>query len=119
MSYYNRAHGCFLVFDVADRDSFLNSEDFLMDIFKNAPDYISIILIGNKSDLLHMREVTFEEAAEFAKNNDMIYIESSALAGYGREEMINIMVSSIQNKINNGQNKSVNLNTTKKHLIWR
>lgn len=38
-----------------------------------------LLLVGNKSDLEDKREVPFDEANEFAKTNDMIFIETSAL----------------------------------------
>ena len=118
-SYYRGAHGCFLVYDITDRNSFLNLDDLLPNIIKHSPNYNTIILIGNKSDLLHMREVTFEEAVEFAKNNDMIYIESSALRGYGREEIINIMISSIENQLLNKNfwHESFNSKFNKEYII--
>ena len=37
-----------------------------------------LILVGNKIDLESDREVSKEEAEEFASSNDMIYIETSA-----------------------------------------
>ena len=38
-----------------------------------------MLLVGNKSDLEDKREVSFEEAQEFAKNKGMEFIETSAL----------------------------------------
>ena len=93
---YNRNfHGYFLVFDLTDRDGFLDMQDYLRKINLHAWDNFSVILIGNKSDLLDARAISFEESHEFAKNHRMLYMECSALTGYGKEEMINIMISSI------------------------
>ncbi|KAL9666506.1 hypothetical protein QQ045_000840 [Rhodiola kirilowii] len=39
---------------------------------------MSIMLIGNKSDLAHRRAVSTEEGEQFAKENDLIFMEASA-----------------------------------------
>jgi Ras-related protein Rab-14 len=44
------------------------------------------MLIGNKKDLDAQRDVTYEEAAAFAKENGLIFIESSAKTGENVEE---------------------------------
>lgn len=38
-----------------------------------------IFLIGNKSDLESTREVTYEEAKEFADENGLMFLEASAM----------------------------------------
>ena len=37
------------------------------------------MLVGNKSDLKHLRQVKTEEAADFAEKNCIAFIETSAL----------------------------------------
>ena len=37
-----------------------------------------IFLIGNKSDLNESRDVTYEEAKQFADENGLLFIETSA-----------------------------------------
>jgi Ras-related protein Rab-14 len=37
-----------------------------------------IFLIGNKSDLEAQRDVTYEEAKQFAEENGLMFIEASA-----------------------------------------
>ena len=43
------------------------------------------MLVGNKSDLRHLREVTTEEAKEFAEKNGLSFIETSALDSHNVE----------------------------------
>lgn len=45
-----------------------------------------IFLIGNKSDLESQRDVTYEEAKQFADENGLMFIETSAKTGDGVEE---------------------------------
>lgn len=37
-----------------------------------------IFLIGNKSDLEESRDVTYEEAKQFAEENNLMFVEASA-----------------------------------------
>ena len=37
-----------------------------------------IFLIGNKSDLEAQRDVTYEEAKQFAEENELLFVEASA-----------------------------------------
>lgn len=45
-----------------------------------------IFLIGNKSDLESQRDVTYEEAKQFADENGLMFLETSAKTGEGIEE---------------------------------
>jgi len=37
------------------------------------------MLIGNKRDLVERREITYEDANSFAKDHDLLFMETSAL----------------------------------------
>lgn len=60
------------------RKKFAHNGD--ISIEKNCADG-SLQLVGNKSDLEHLREVSTEVALEFAERNEMLFIETSALDG--------------------------------------
>ena len=77
-SYFRGAIGAMLVFDITNRESFQNIENWVEETRTCASSNIVIIIIGNKSDLSATREVTAEEATDFAKNKGLIYIETSA-----------------------------------------
>jgi GTPase SAR1 family protein len=57
------------------------------------------ILVGNKCDLTSKRQVTTEEAEDFASRNGMLFIETSALSGYNVEKLFEIAASEILDKI--------------------
>ena len=46
---------------------------------ENADRNIVIMLVGNKSDLRHLREVPTDEAKAFAEKQHLSFIETSAL----------------------------------------
>lgn len=102
-SYYRGAAGALLVYDIANRDSFNSLQNWLTDARNLASPSIIIILVGNKKDLDAQREVSFQEASQFAKDNDLIFIECSALSGENVEETFLKCARSILTYIESGQ----------------
>jgi small GTP-binding protein len=78
-AYYRGAVGALLVYDIAKNVTFKNVERWLAELRENAANNIVIMLVGNKSDLRHLREVTTDTAKEFAEKNSLLFIETSAL----------------------------------------
>ena len=78
-AYYRGAVGALLVYDIAKYASFKNCERWLTELREHADRNIVIMLVGNKSDLRHLREVPTEEAKSFAEKNKLSFIETSAL----------------------------------------
>ncbi|RYG65147.1 GTP-binding protein, partial [archaeon] len=78
-SYYRGADGCLLVFDLSNKLSFENLSMWLSEARQNSnnPNLV-ILMIGNKADLTSKRQVSAEEAGEFAKANGLTYLELSA-----------------------------------------
>ncbi|KAK7693854.1 hypothetical protein QCA50_003427 [Cerrena zonata] len=50
-SYYRGAAGCLLVYDVTNRQSFINARTWLADVREHADPNLTCILVGNKVDL--------------------------------------------------------------------
>ena len=48
---------------------------------------MTIVLVGNKTDLETDRQVSYEEGAAFAKRNDLIFMETSAKTGENVDNM--------------------------------
>ena len=76
LSSIKNAQGIIVVFDVTLRKSFNNVVKWLKEI-NDRTDQVAIILFGNKCDM-EKREVTKEEAENYAKFNNLIYFETSA-----------------------------------------
>ena len=77
-TYFRGAHGILLLYDVTNKDSFKNLENWLIEIEKNAQEKVLKILIGNKCDLTDDREISTEEGKAFALRNGMEFMETSA-----------------------------------------
>ena len=54
-------------------------ERWLKELRDHADSNIVIMLVGNKSDLRHLRAVPTDEAKAFAEKNSLSFIETSAL----------------------------------------
>eukprot|EP01130_Rhizamoeba_saxonica_P001256 TRINITY_DN1113_c0_g3_i1.p1 TRINITY_DN1113_c0_g3~~TRINITY_DN1113_c0_g3_i1.p1 ORF type:complete len:214 (+),score=61.45 TRINITY_DN1113_c0_g3_i1:45-686(+) len=85
-SYYRGAAGALLVYDITRRESFNNLESWLEDCQQHANENMTIMVIGNKSDLEHRRAVSTEEGARFAAEHGLIFMETSAKTAAGVEE---------------------------------
>eukprot|EP01090_Pellita_catalonica_P011652 TRINITY_DN234_c0_g1_i1.p1 TRINITY_DN234_c0_g1~~TRINITY_DN234_c0_g1_i1.p1 ORF type:complete len:200 (+),score=24.10 TRINITY_DN234_c0_g1_i1:49-648(+) len=77
-SYYRGAAGALLVYDITRRETFEHLTSWLEDCRKYSNSNIVIMLIGNKSDLESKRQVTRAEGEEFARQNNLLFLETSA-----------------------------------------
>lgn len=78
-AYYRGAVGALLVYDIAKHLTYENVERWLKELRDHADSNIVIMLVGNKSDLRHLRAVPTDEARAFAEKNGLSFIETSAL----------------------------------------
>lgn len=78
-AYYRGAVGALLMYDISKGDSYENVSRWLTELREHADPQIVIMLVGNKSDLKHLRAVPTEEAKAFAAENNLLFIETSAL----------------------------------------
>jgi len=77
--YYRGAVGALLVYDIAKHLTYENVERWLKELRDHADQNIVIMLVGNKSDLRHLRAVPTDEAKSFAERHRLSFIETSAL----------------------------------------
>jgi Ras-related protein Rab-11A len=64
--YYRGALGALLVYDITKHSTFESVNRWLKELRDHADTNIQIMLVGNKSDLRHLRAVSTEEAKQFA-----------------------------------------------------
>lgn len=102
-SYYRGAAGALLVYDITNRDSFNALEAWLSDARTLASPNIIILLVGNKRDMEDEREVTFIEASNFAQENELVFLETSAKSGENVEEAFLKCSKTILAKIHSGE----------------
>lgn len=78
-AYYRGAVGALLVYDLSKRLTYDNVSRWLKELRDHADPHIVIMLVGNKKDLRNMRQVQTDESTEFCRQNNLYFIETSAL----------------------------------------
>jgi len=78
-AYYRGAVGALLVYDISKRLTFENVERWLKELRTHADPSIVVMLVGNKCDLKHLQAVHTDDAKSFAEQNNLAFIETSAL----------------------------------------
>ncbi|KAH3679666.1 hypothetical protein WICMUC_000806 [Wickerhamomyces mucosus] len=78
-AYYRGAVGALIVYDISKSESYESVSKWLKELRDHADENIVIELVGNKSDLDHLRAVPTEEAKHFSAENHLLFTEASAL----------------------------------------
>ncbi|KAL9650272.1 hypothetical protein ABK040_014927 [Willaertia magna] len=84
-SYIRDSSVAIIVYDITSKQSFLNTSKWIDDVRTERGDDVIIMLVGNKTDLASdsdKRQVSIEEGEARAKEYGIMFIESSAKAGY-------------------------------------
>lgn len=68
-----------MVYDITRRSTYNHLSAWLTDTRNLTNPSTVIFLIGNKADLESSREVTYEEAKQFADENGLLFMETSAM----------------------------------------
>lgn len=71
-----------VVYDITNRNSFMNTSKWVDDVRAERGNDVIIVLVGNKTDLNEKRQVTTEDGENKAKEFNVMFIETSAKAGY-------------------------------------
>ena len=102
-SYYRGAHGIIVVYDVTDRDSFNNVKQWLHEIDRYGSESVVKVLVGNKSDLTSMRQVSHDEGQEFANILGLEFLETSAKNTNNTEKAFMKLAELVKNSIKGSQ----------------
>ena len=101
-AYYKNSVCAILVYDISNRDSFDHISNWIEDCLAQSPKTVFMVLVGNKSDLNDNRKVSFQEGQDMARNNNMMFFETSAKTGENVEKIFEDSAKEISNKINQG-----------------
>ncbi|KAH7283918.1 hypothetical protein KP509_34G031100 [Ceratopteris richardii] len=78
-AYYRGAVGALLVYDITRHVTYQNVERWLKELRDHTDNNIVVMLVGNKSDLRHLRAVPTEDGQSLAEKENLFFIETSAL----------------------------------------
>ncbi|KAK4264914.1 hypothetical protein QN277_026031 [Acacia crassicarpa] len=81
-SYIRDSAVAVVVYDVANRQSFLNTTKWIEEVRTERGGDVIIVLVGNKTDLVDKRQVSIEEGDAKSREFGIIFIETSAKAGF-------------------------------------
>ncbi|XP_010437115.1 PREDICTED: ras-related protein RABH1c [Camelina sativa] len=78
-SYIRDSSVAIVVYDVANRQTFLNTSKWIEDVHRErGQGDVIIVLVGNKTDLVDKRQVSISEGEDKAKEYGVMFIETSA-----------------------------------------
>ncbi|KAG6512836.1 ras-related protein RABA2a-like [Zingiber officinale] len=94
-AYYRGALGAVLVYDVTKPTTFDNISRWLKELRDHADSNITIMLVGNKTDIKHQRAVASEDAHSYAEKEGLSFIETSALDATNVEQAFQMILAEI------------------------
>ena len=97
-TYYRGAHGIVIVYDVTDRNTFINCGAWLTEIERHACEGVLKLIVGNKCDKGD-REVDYEAAASFAEKLSIKFLESSAKNSINVDRLFMTMAAELKEKL--------------------
>lgn len=98
-AYYRGGVGALLVYDITKNVTFENVERWLKELRDHADAQIVIMLVGNKSDLRHLRSVQTELAQQFCEKERLSFIETSALESTNVELAFQRILTEIYHRV--------------------
>jgi len=107
-NYFINATAVILIFDICNRDSFINLINYWIPIIKReCPHNVDIVIVGNKSEDIH-RNIKYDEGKRLALNNNTIYFETECKKLLNESNILNVidyLVLKVSSKIPKDTNK--------------
>ncbi|XP_054780467.1 ras-related protein RHN1-like isoform X1 [Prosopis cineraria] len=85
--YYRGAAAAIVVYDLSSVDTFVRAKKWVRELQRHGSQKLVMALVANKCDLEQTREVEYEEGEQFALENGMFYMETSALTAENINEL--------------------------------
>ncbi|KAK1800775.1 hypothetical protein P4O66_005961 [Electrophorus voltai] len=86
-SYIRDSAAAVVVYDITNVNSFQQTTKWIDDVRTERGSDVIIMLVGNKTDLADKRQVAIEEGEKKAKELNVMFIETSAKAGYNVKQV--------------------------------
>jgi small GTP-binding protein len=104
-NYFNSSNGFVIIYDITNRVSFNNINNWMEQIESLVGKDVKCILFGNKNDLVRERSVKKEEGKELAKKYNCPFFETSAKEGNNIEAGFKCIIMDIIRDIQNSEFK--------------
>ncbi|XP_065887491.1 ras-related protein Rab-6A-like [Dysidea avara] len=84
-----------VVYDITNGNSFQQTNKWIEDVRAERGNEVIIMLVGNKTDLADGRQVSMEDGGKKAKELNVMFIETSAKAGYNVKQLFRQVAASL------------------------
>ncbi|KAJ2551677.1 GTPase Ryh1 [Coemansia sp. RSA 1933] len=81
-SYIRDSSVALVIYDITNRESFVQTTKWIEDVRAERGDEVIIVLVGNKTDLNDARQVSTEEGEKKSRDFNVMFMETSAKAGH-------------------------------------
>ncbi|GJN35668.1 hypothetical protein PR202_gb24463 [Eleusine coracana subsp. coracana] len=88
------------IYDITKRQSFDNVHRWLRELRDHADSSIVILMVGNKSDLTHLRAVSEDEGKALAETEGLFFLETSAMEAVNVEEAFQTIITEVYGIVN-------------------
>ena len=116
-AYYKGAKGAFVVYDISQRETFDSVDRWISELRSNTDERMVILLIGNKSDLEDKRAVKKEEGEDKARENEIAFLETSALTTDNIEKAFNEILNKVYEAYKTLEGENVEIEFDDKKMI--
>ena len=113
-AYFKGSKGALVVYDITQKSTYESLEKWVNDLKSAGDPKITIILIGNKSDLEENRQVSKEQGEEKAISFGCAFLKTSAMNGSNIDKAFNLMIKEIFEKFSSDSSEDKELGTNVK-----
>jgi len=111
-SYIRDSSVAIIVYDITNKQSYINVDKWIEDVRDERGDDVVIMLVGNKNDLNSHRQVTMMEGEEKSKKLNVMFMETSAKSGENIKTLFRTVATKLPgmdtNNNNNNNNNTIN-----------
>ena len=97
--FYKDANGVILVYDTTNKRSYENLNKWVVELKEKAPPNLSVMLVGNKIDMVSDKEVSREDGKRFSEIYGYYFLETSAKENTNVDEAFNTLIKSASEKL--------------------
>ena len=105
-NYIKKADGILMVYDITNKQSFINIKNWIKTAQEDMKKKIPIYLIGNKADLEDERIITQENGENLSEEYNLKFYETSCKTGANIEECFMDMANELYNIMDEKFNKN-------------
>ncbi|KAF2304865.1 hypothetical protein GH714_039211 [Hevea brasiliensis] len=85
--YYRGAAAAVVVYDITSMESFERAKKWVLELQRQGNPNLIMFLAANKADLEEKRKVAIEEGEQYAKENGLVFLETSAKTAQNVNEL--------------------------------